>query len=199
MIKTLWKLPLMRQMICIFGMSIAFVLAFEYFDVSGDLLEHIEKVIAFIQENRRLSFLILFVWSFILFLTIAPLGSFTVLAAGFLLGPFAGAVQFLALCLSSWVVHLWTHPGRQQAAYEQLIQRPEALRLVERFKSAPLLLVSVLRLIPVVPSCVCVLACSALGVAGKYLLQGTLLTGWVRPVFFAFMGSQASSLIELVN
>lgn len=142
---------------------------------------------------------LLFLWCFLLFLTVAPLGSFTILAAGFFLGPIAGPVQFLALCLSSYVLHIWTKPRKAQPAYAQIIENKSALKVIEKFRGYPVTTVSVLRLVPVIPSCVCVLTCSAFAIPGRALLKGTLLTGWVRPILLAYIGSQALNIIDLVK
>lgn len=163
-------------------------------------VENTQKFAAYIQSwPKSLSLGLLFIGCFFLFLTIAPLGSFTILAAGFLLGPIAGVVQFLALCLSSYVLHIWTAPRGSTYAYQRLLKNKKALNLAEKFRGHPLKTVCVLRLVPVIPSCVCVLTCSAFAIPGRALFIGTLLTGWIRPIILAFIGSQALNILDLVK
>jgi len=148
---------------------------------------------------KTIAYGLLFLWCFLLFLTVAPLGSFTILAAGYLLGPNAGFVQFSALCLSSYVLHIWTHPKQGRATYQRVIENPSALKVIEIFRGYPISTVCALRIIPVIPSCVCVLTCSAFAIPGRALFTGTLLTGWIRPIALAYLGSQAVTLLELIK
>ena len=146
-----------------------------------------------------LAYALLFIWCFLLFLTVAPLGSFTILAAGFFLGPVAGIVQFLALCASSFILHIWTAPRSKRAVYERVIKNKSVLKIVEKFRGRPVTTVCALRIVPIIPSCLCVLTCSAFAIPGRALLIGTILTGWIRPIALAYIGSEAVTILELIK
>ena len=163
-------------------------------------VENVEVMSECIQSwPNGLTYALLFIWCFLLFLTVVPLGSFTILAAGFFLGPVAGIVQFLALCVSSYILHIWTAPRNRQAVYERVIKNKSALTIVEKLRGRPVTTVCALRIVPVIPSCLCVLTCSAFAVPGRALLIGTILTGWIRPIVLAYIGSEAVNIIDLIK
>ncbi|WP_026942508.1 VTT domain-containing protein [Hellea balneolensis] len=179
---------------------VSFLLALAAHFLGYGTAETAQRLASYIQAwPEPLGLTLLFLGCFFLFLTVAPLGSFTILVAGFLWGPIAGVVQFSALCLSSYALYIWTAPKGQNYAYQRIIKNGKALELAERFQLHPLKSVCVLRLVPVIPSCVCVLTCSAFSIPGRALFTGTLLSGWVRPVLLAYVGSQTLTILELVN
>ncbi len=138
--------------------------------------------------------IVLFIWSFFLFLTVLPFGTATILIAGALLGAWAGWVQFAALVLASLILFEVSGGGRQAAAMHWIEGRPRLIRILRGVASRGLLATAVLRLAPVVPSAVCSLAAAGFGISRAKFFLGTLALGWVRPVAFATLGAAGGEL-----
>ena len=62
----------------------------------------------------------------------------------------------------------------------------------------PFLTSSALRLIPVVPSCACVLICLELNISKANICAGTIAFGWLRPVLLAIIGSHIPTIADLL-
>lgn len=137
---------------------------------------------------------VLFVWSFFLFLTVLPFGTATIVIAGALLGAWAGWVQFAALVFASLILFEVSGGGRQTAAMQWIEGRPRLIRILRGVASRGLLATAVLRLAPVVPSAVCSLAAAGFGISRSKFFIGTVALGWVRPVAFATLGAAGGEL-----
>lgn len=133
--------------------------------------------------------LILFLWSLILFCTVLPLGTLTVLIGGYLLGPVAGIAQFGAVLVSSLILFEIGRETQSDRLARRLESYPALTRWVAAAEASGLWISIVLRLAPVVPSATAALAASFLQISRREFMLATLLAGWVRPVGFAVLGS----------
>ncbi len=138
-----------------------------------------------VNDYRLIAYLIVLVWSFFLFLTIMPLGTTTILIAGFFLGPSVGAVQFVSLVAASAVLYEIGREKDEAALAKRVAQYPALLKIAETGRKRGLIFSILLRLAPVVPSAVASLTASFFGLGRPAFYGGTLLAGWVRPVGFA--------------
>jgi len=136
----------------------------------------------------------LFIWSCILFTTFIPLGTVTVLLAGYVLGISAGFIQFASMLFSSVFLYLvFKHPDPIYRI-EKYTQNAFVLRVFKIVSNKGIWTVGLLRLVPVIPSAACVFISRILLINLTDMIKGTLIVGWVRPVFFAFLGSQLTRL-----
>lgn len=171
----------------VFLISIAALVAVELLDpmaVCNGLLE-LQRIA---QEHRMLAYAILLCWSFLLFLTVMPLGTLTILMAGFLLGPAAGGVQFVALVLSSAILYKLGSESDPAAVNRRFAAYPVLAKVRDKSVRGGKWVSAGLRLVPVVPSAVASLMASFLGITWRDFMIGTIAAGWVRPVAFAFVG-----------
>ena len=159
-----------------------------YWGVDG-LFERALELRAEVRARPLISAAALFAWSFILFMTVLPLGTVTIITAGALLGPWVGWVQFLSLALSSQIIFETGDQGARLRSLKQVQKRRRLWAFVQTLRERGFAVTSVLRLAPVVPSAVCALACAGLGVTREKFIAGTLLAGWVRPVIFGLIGA----------
>jgi uncharacterized membrane protein YdjX (TVP38/TMEM64 family) len=140
-------------------------------------------------DHLLVGLLLVFVCSSLLFLTVLPLGTATILIAGYLLGPVAGLAQYFAVILTSVILF---EVGRERDPEEikrQLAAYPALSRLFETVGSRGLWVSCLLRLVPVVPSAVASLCASFIGLRRRDFILGTVLAGWVRPIGFACVGA----------
>lgn len=81
---------------------------------------------------------------------------------------------------------------------DRIADLPKVIQdLLFRIQKTPILTSSVLRLIPIIPSCACVLMCLELNMSRKDIIGGTLVAGWVRPVILGIAGSHIATLADL--
>ncbi|MEL6473951.1 MAG: hypothetical protein AAFQ21_07680 [Pseudomonadota bacterium] len=185
-------LPLTRRTGLAIGLVVALTAvigaAVYYFGVD-DLVSWIEAVWVSSGSAAVVGAVVLFAWSVLLFLTVLPLGSVTIMLAGALLGAWAGWVQFVALILASQVLFETAEPTKRETWSAFYDGRPRLTAILTTLKTRGLATTIVLRLAPVIPSSVCTLSCVGLGVSREKFLLGTLLSGWVRPVILGLIGA----------
>lgn len=143
----------------------------------------------YVADRYMLIITLLMIWSFFLFLTVMPLGTATILLAGYFLGPIAGLAQFASLALASFILY---ENGRERdpARLERdLSLYPKLAGYAGLARRHGFWFSVLMRLVPVVPSAVASLAAAFFSVSRREFLLATLLAGWVRPVGFAVLGS----------
>lgn len=140
-------------------------------------------------DSKTAGLLVVFVWSALVFCTVLPLGTVTVLIAGYIFGPVAGLVQFCALFVASLVLYEVGRDRDQSLLAQQIEASPALSRLVASAGASGLWISIGLRLLPVVPSAGAALTASFLQLTRTDFLLGTVLAGWVRPLGFAYLGS----------
>jgi len=172
---------------------VSFILALLVF-ITGpeNIVDRLTAMQASIRAHPFESALILFVWCTVLFLTVLPLGSATILIAGALLGTWAGWVQFVAQLVASLIIYEAATPSREQDAIQYLDARPRLKTAILRLQHHGIVATSFLRILPVVPSALCSILCKALDIHRSKFIAGTVAVGWIRPVLFASIGSAAS-------
>lgn len=156
------------------------------------VVDWLERTQDCIRVHAIQSAIILFLWSAVLFLTVLPLGTATILLAGALLGTWAGWVQFASQVVASIIIYETGGLRRQQAAIESLDARPRLKLALTKLQNYGFASTALLRIAPVVPSAACSIICKALGISRTKFIGGTLTVGWIRPVFFAAVGAATS-------
>jgi uncharacterized membrane protein YdjX (TVP38/TMEM64 family) len=156
---------------------------------------------AFIEENKALSLLVFFAISFFSQLIVMPSGSLMLLIAGFTLGALPSAGVFaVAQVLSAWPVYRLSNTaldsidikisgGRKAPKVERLKER------LKQLKGNDLVATALLRLTPVIPSAGASVLAALSGVRIVPFMLGTVLTCWVRPLFFASNGAALSEVL----
>lgn len=140
-------------------------------------------------ERQVLVFAALIAWSFLLFLTVMPLGTATVVLAGFFLGPMAGVAQFASLVAASAVLYELGRDRDPERLSRELAEWPQVAKLAALPRRNGFIFSALLRLVPVVPTAVASLSASYFAISRKDFMLATLAVGWVRPVGFAILGS----------
>ena len=138
--------------------------------------------------------LALFFWSCLLFTTFMPLGTVTVIIAGYVLGVGAGFIQFGSMLASSFFLYAIFDRPVQSDRIENYTQNQMLLKMFAAVSGYGICSVGLMRLIPIIPSAACLFISRTLVISFRHMMIGTLLVGWVRPVFFAYLGSQLTRL-----
>ncbi len=150
------------------------------------------------QVDPLIGFSVLLLFTFVLFVSVLPFGSITVLVAGAVLGPGAGWVVFAALIASGVFLFELSSPDLQQKAVAEVIRHRRVAKWVSRLRHHGTLTVGVLRVAPVVPAAICSLAAAGLGIARRKFIIGTLAFGWIRPVALGVIGAQTDAALMLL-
>ncbi|MEO0466510.1 MAG: VTT domain-containing protein [Pseudomonadota bacterium] len=149
---------------------------------------------AFAADHSGFAFLVLFVWSALVFLTLAPLGTSTLLVASYILGPLAGLVQFGSLVVSSIILFELSRERSDHALEARLVPFPRLHRLAGLARRNGLKFAIITRVAPVIPSAAACLGAAYFNVSRRDFYLGTLLSGWIRPAIFAALGAGAAAL-----
>ncbi len=167
--------------------------AVQFFGLEAIARQHLNLQNLSLTQTLLIGFIV-FLWSCVLFTTFVPLGTVTVFIAGYLLGISAGFIQFGSLCLSSIFLYAVFEPEKHTHEIGHYTRNPWILKLFKTVEHNGVATVCLLRLIPVIPSAACVFISQIMSLSFRDMMKGTLLCGWARPVFFAFIGSQAANL-----
>ncbi|MEL6568907.1 MAG: VTT domain-containing protein [Pseudomonadota bacterium] len=159
-----------------------------------DLCAWLGAAETFARDHAGLAFLALFIWSACVFLTLAPLGTSTLLIASYLLGPMAGVVQFGALVMSSAILFEVSRERSDRALEARLEPFPRLNQLAGLARRNGLKFAIVTRVMPVIPSAGACLGAAYFNISRRDFYLGTLVSGWVRPAIFAVMGASAAAL-----
>jgi len=185
---SLSQFPAAKAGIVVFAISVLALLISGTIDPSA-ACRGVSTIHTIANGNPLLAYFILFGWSFGLFLTVMPLGTVTIILFGFLLGPAAGLVQFVALILSSMILYELGRGSDEETVNRRLEEYPALSRIGRVAAGHGKWATVILRLVPIVPSAVASLTASFFAISRWDFLIGTLVAGWVRPVAFAALGS----------
>ncbi|MEL7040615.1 MAG: VTT domain-containing protein [Pseudomonadota bacterium] len=137
--------------------------------------------------------IVVLLWSFFLFLTVLPLGTVTVVAAGYILGPIAGAIQFVSLVAASILLYELAKEKDNRVLDDRLVEYPRLLKLINTMRHRGIVFVVLSRLLPMIPSAIASLSASYVGISRQDYLLGLFLAGWVRPILFGMLGALGRS------
>ena len=158
------------------------------------LLRHHAEIQNLSASEKTVIGVIVFAWSCILFMTFVPLGTVTILIAGYVLGVGAGFIQFGSACLASALLYRVFDYRAHQYAIEDFTDSRWILSLFDLVQNRPVVTGCLLRIIPVIPSAACVFISKIMSISFRDMMTATFAVGWIRPVFFAYLGSTAATL-----
>lgn len=137
---------------------------------------------------------------------IVPTGTIVMLTGGFLFGgPLAAGMYHAAQLVAAPIVYgaiRLGFGGYADAKLDDIVRRylPERFsNLTEMARSEGVMAAVSLRLAPVITSAIVPILAAASGIKLWALLVGSVLAGWVRPLFWASVGASAHSLAEVSN
>ena len=154
-----------------------------------------------VQLNRAVALVVFFIISFVSQLIVMPSGSLMLLLAGFALGALPAAAVFaVAQVLSAWPVYEISRralkpvdKGFTRGSAQQRIKK--ILDKLASLRGNEVLATVLLRVTPVIPSAGACLLAAMFGIALRPFMIGTLLTCWIRPLFFASSGAALSAVL----
>lgn len=187
-LKTRWP-----QLAVVLLASVIIFACVRIFGIEAILRQHAELQNLSSTEKSIIGF-ILFMWSCILFMTFVPLGTVTILIAGYVLGVGAGFIQFGSACFASALLYRVFDYRAHQYAIEDFTDNRWVLSLFALVQNRPVATGCLLRIIPVIPSAACVFISKIMAISFRDMMKATFAVGWIRPVFFAYIGSTVASL-----
>ncbi|MGJ8560377.1 MAG: hypothetical protein ACSHX3_09095 [Litorimonas sp.] len=187
-LKTRWP-----QLALVLFLSAALFVFVKVFGVEAILRQHAELQNLSFTEKTFIG-AILFVWSCILLMTFVPLGTVTILIGGYLLGVGAGFIQFGSTFVASAVLYRAFDYRARRYSIEDFTDNRWILSLFALVQNKPVVTGCLLRIIPVIPSAACVFISKIMDISFRDMMKSTAAAGWIRPVFFAYVGSTAATL-----
>lgn len=153
-------------------------------------------------------------WQLVAFILIAsvslwlviPSGSLLLIGAGFVFGAAtATGLYYLLHCIFCWPVYQLARQGLVGSSAEGTTTPLEKyvpahwVPTLVNLQNEPLLASLALRLIPVIPNAIACVTAPLLGIGFKPFFIATIVSCWVRPLFYASIGAGISELSELRN
>jgi len=154
-----------------------------------------------VQQHRLVALLLFFVISIISQLIVMPSGSLMLLLAGFALGALPAAAVFAtAQVVAAWPVYTLSRRAVKpvEEGFARGVDTHRMQKILDKLASLrgnEILATAVLRLTPVIPSAGACLLAVMCDISLRSFLIGTLLTCWIRPLFFASSGAAMSSVL----
>ena len=141
---------------------------------------------------------------FVVQLFIVPTGTITMLAGGFLFGSLlATGIYWVGQLFAAPLVFLAVRMGFGSFADKKLDAIVERVlpgrfaNVLEIARSEGIMAAISLRLAPVITSAVVPILAAASGIRLTALMIGSVLVGWVRPLFWSSVGATAHSIAEI--
>lgn len=134
-------------------------------------------------------------------LFIIPSGSAILLIAGAVIGPKSGLLYFAAMLATSPIVYSLakTQPEYAQDILSRLSKQRRLRTILTHglsgMQSKPIIGMGALRLMPMVPSALAVLAAAAVGLSLRGILIGTALFGFFRPLAISTIGYSIGAIV----
>lgn len=160
-----------------------------YLNWEADSCLRLEAAISYVNHNFIVLSIVLLLWSFFLFLTVLPLGTVTVVTAGYVLGPIAGAIQFVSLVAASIILYELAKDKDNRLFDDRLGEYPRLMNLINTMRHRGIVFVVLSRLLPMIPSAIASLSASYVGISRRDYMVGLFLAGWVRPILFGMLGA----------
>lgn len=148
-------------------------------------------------ERHRATLAIVFgLWALLANCLVLPAGSLSLIAGGAALGALLpAAIWFVAQLLTAPL--LYRAGNVDHARVDAVLRRylgSGAATLVEQAARDGIWTTAALRLTPVLPSAPAALIAAAAGIELRSFMIGSLLAGWLRPLYFAGLGATVGSL-----
>lgn len=147
------------------------------------------------QHATRLA-IVFAAWALVANCLVLPAGSLSLIAGGAALGTLVpAAIWFVAQLITAPLLYRAGHLDRGHV--EGIMRRylgATAADLVVNAARDGIWTTAVLRLTPVLPSAPATLIAAATGIRFRSFVWGSLLVGWVRPLYFASLGASFGSL-----
>ena len=158
--------------------------------------ESVIALVGMIDKNPALVALAFSGWALVANCLILPAGSLSLIAGGAVLGTFLPAVIWYLAQLGTAPL-LYRLAAQSSDRGQRLVRRylgPTVEKLFVRGVEDGIAATAVLRLTPFIPSAPATMIAAASGIPLRSFLTGSALVGWVRPLYFASIGTAAGSL-----
>lgn len=138
-------------------------------------------------------------WAIAANLVVIPSGSLTLVAAGFLAGPWVPAlIWWGSQVMTAPIVHTVGRRSFEPGALERWLAKAMPAATIETLQTAAqkeAFLTSVIfRLMPTLPSAPAAILASLVGIRVATFTAATVAVGWLRPLYFASLGASLPAL-----
>jgi uncharacterized membrane protein YdjX (TVP38/TMEM64 family) len=156
-------------------------------------------LLAAIAERRGLAITLFGLWALAANCLVLPAGSLSLIAGAMLLGTvLPAAIWYAAQLATAPLIHRSVDAG--SSATTALVERylgANAARLLGRAAQDGIWTTVVLRLTPVLPSAPAAMIAAWAGIDLRRFMLGSVLAGWVRPLYFASIGATIGNVARV--
>jgi uncharacterized membrane protein YdjX (TVP38/TMEM64 family) len=159
------------------------------------LLLATRETLAAFNERPAIVAVVFAAWALVANCLVVPAGTLSMIIGGALLGTMVPTLIWsVAQLMTAPVLYALTKRG---VGTVPMLQNAQVARLVTLARTNGLQVTAMLRLLPIMPNAAATMIAATAGIGFRTFLTGSLLTGWVRPAYFAGLGAAIGSLSKL--
>jgi uncharacterized membrane protein YdjX (TVP38/TMEM64 family) len=187
-----------RALWALVALAVASVLASGSIIAAGGgpaLLLATRETLAVLSARPALVAVVFAAWALVANCLVVPAGTLSMIVGGALLGTILPTLIWsVAQLMTAPVLYALTRRG---VGTVPLLQNAQVARLIALARSNGFQVTAMLRLLPIMPNAAATMIAATAGIGLRTFLIGSLLTGWVRPAYFAGLGAAIGSLSKV--
>jgi uncharacterized membrane protein YdjX (TVP38/TMEM64 family) len=159
------------------------------------LLIAARETLAALNERPELIAAIFAAWALVANCLVVPAGTLSMIVGGALLGTIIPTLIWsVAQLMTAPLLYALTRRGMGNVA---MLRNSQVARLVALAQSNGFQATALLRLLPIMPNAPATMIAATAGIDLRTFFIGSVLTGWVRPAYFAGLGATVGTLSKV--
>jgi uncharacterized membrane protein YdjX (TVP38/TMEM64 family) len=159
------------------------------------LLIAARETLAALQERPTLIAALFASWALVANCLVVPAGTLSMIVGGALLGTIIPTLIWsVAQLMTAPLLYALTRRGMGSVP---MLRNPQVARLVALARTNGMQATALLRLLPVMPNAPATMMAATAGIDLRTFFIGSVLTGWVRPAYFAGLGATVGTLSKV--
>jgi uncharacterized membrane protein YdjX (TVP38/TMEM64 family) len=155
----------------------------------------VRETLAALHERPVLIASLFAAWALVANCLVVPAGTLSMIVGGALLGTaLPTLIWSLAQLITAPLLYALTKRG---VGTVPMLQTAQVAQLVALAQTNGLQTTALLRLLPIMPNAAATMIAATAGIELRTFFLGSLLTGWVRPAYFAGLGAAVGSLSKV--
>jgi uncharacterized membrane protein YdjX (TVP38/TMEM64 family) len=159
------------------------------------LLLIVRETLAALSDRPVLIAVVFAAWALVANCLVVPAGTLSMIIGGALLGTVLPTLIWsVGQLLSAPLLYALTKRG---VGTVPMLRNVQVAQLVKLAQTNGLQVTALLRLLPIMPNAAATMIAATAGIDLRTFLVGSVLTGWVRPAYFAGLGAAVGSLSKV--
>jgi uncharacterized membrane protein YdjX (TVP38/TMEM64 family) len=159
------------------------------------LLHAAQATLARLNESPRTIIALFAAWALVANCLVVPAGTLSMIVGGALLGTVLPTLIWsVAQLITAPLLYALTKRG---VGPVPMLQNARVVQLMTLARANGFQVTALLRLLPIMPNAAATMIAATAGISLRTFLLGSVLTGWVRPAYFAGLGAAVGSLSKV--